>query len=121
MSVVQLTFQNHEEVLELFSDDLINYHFLINDLLDNNYHSESFRVFGEFELFYFAHYAFHCELFPEIEEVLIELSKKYRLAVISNAMPSMDWIFDRLKILKYFDSIILSAHVIASKPDEAII
>ena len=45
------------------------------------------------ELFFFAHYAGHCELFPEVKEVLEALSKKYRLGVISNAMPSMDWIF----------------------------
>lgn len=72
------------------------------------------------ELFYFAHYAGHCELFPEVKGVLAELSKEYRLAVISNAMPSMDRIFDRLEIRKYFDAIILSAFVKEEKPGEAI-
>ena len=60
------------------------------------------------ELLYFAHYAAHCELFPEVKDVLEELSKSYRLAVISNALPSTDWVFDWLRIRKYFDSIILS-------------
>ncbi|MFX3674733.1 MAG: HAD family hydrolase [Paenisporosarcina sp.] len=72
------------------------------------------------ELFFFAHYAGHCELFPEVKEVLEALSKKYRLGVISNAMPSMDWIFDKLGIRKYFDSFILSATVRAEKPEKAI-
>ncbi|MGV3463708.1 MAG: HAD family hydrolase [Heyndrickxia sp.] len=72
------------------------------------------------ELLYFAHYAGHCELFPEVKAVLEELSKTYRLAVISNALPSMDWVFDWLGIRKYFDSIILSAFVNASKPESAI-
>lgn len=72
------------------------------------------------ELFYFAHFTGHCELFPEVKDILAELSKDYRLAVISNAIPSMDWIFDRLGIRKYFDTIILSAFVEEVKPDEAI-
>lgn len=72
------------------------------------------------ELFYFAHFASHCELFPEVKGVLAELSKVYKLAVISNAMPSMDWIFDKLGIRKYFDAIILSAFVKEEKPGEAI-
>lgn len=72
------------------------------------------------ELFFCTHFAGHCELFPEVKGVLEGLSKKYRLAVISNAMPSMDWIFDRLGIRKYFESIILSSSVNEEKPGEAI-
>lgn len=72
------------------------------------------------ELFFFAHFAGHCELYPEVKYVLEELNKEYKLAVISNAMPSMDWIFDRLGIRKYFDSIILSAFVNEEKPGESI-
>lgn len=72
------------------------------------------------ELFYFTHFAGHCELFPEVKNVLEELSKVYKLGVISNAMPSMDWIFDRLGIRKYFEAIILSAFVKEEKPGEAI-
>jgi len=73
-----------------------------------------------YELLHFAHYARNCELFPEVKEVLDVLSKKYRLGVISNAMPSMDWVFDRLGIRKYFESFILSATVQAEKPEAPI-
>ncbi|MDW0117166.1 HAD family hydrolase [Sporosarcina thermotolerans] len=72
------------------------------------------------ELFHFADYAGHCRLFPEVKGVLEQLKREYKLAVISNAMPSMDWIFDRLGIRKYFDAIILSALVKTEKPGEAI-
>lgn len=72
------------------------------------------------ELFYFTHYANHCELFPDVKGILEILSKNYRLAVISNAMPSMDWIFDRLGIRKYFESLILSSFVKEEKPGEEI-
>jgi putative hydrolase of the HAD superfamily len=72
------------------------------------------------ELVYFAHYARHCELFPEVKEALDALSLKYRLGVISNATPSLDWIFDWLGIRHYFESIILSAFVKVAKPNEAI-
>lgn len=72
------------------------------------------------ELFLFTHYAVNCELFPEVKQVLENLSKKYRLAVISNAMPSMDSVFDRLGIRHYFETIILSSSAQLEKPDAAI-
>jgi putative hydrolase of the HAD superfamily len=72
------------------------------------------------EILYMTHYAVHCELFPEVIGVLEELTKKYKLAIISNAMPSMEWVFDKLGIRKYFDSIILSAFVREAKPNRAI-
>ena len=88
------------------------------------YYGTIAKVLGEsdltYELLYFAHYAGNCELFPEVKEVLEVLSKKYRLGVISNAMPSMDWVFDKLGIRKYFESFILSATVKAEKPAETI-
>lgn len=72
------------------------------------------------ELFLFTHFATHCKLFPEVLEVLKEVCKEYRLAVISNAMPSMDWIFDNLGIRRFFESIILSSTTKQEKPGEAI-
>lgn len=73
------------------------------------------------ELFYFCHYARHCEMFMEVKAVLEKLkAKHYRLAVISNAVPSMDWVFDQLGLRKYFERIILSSTVNKVKPSEAI-
>lgn len=72
------------------------------------------------EIFSYAHYPSNGILFPEVKDVLAELSNKYRLAIISNALPSMDRLFDRLGIREYFHTIVLSAFVNDSKPREGI-
>jgi putative hydrolase of the HAD superfamily len=72
------------------------------------------------ELFHLCHFVSHCELFPEVQTLLEQLQGRFRLGVISNAWPSLDWVFDRLDIRRFFESIILSAHVGCAKPDEHI-
>jgi putative hydrolase of the HAD superfamily len=72
------------------------------------------------QLFHQTHYAIHCTLFEEVREVLENLHGKYRLGVISNAFPSMDWVFDYLDIRKYFESITISSFVGVSKPEKRI-
>ncbi|PTX64965.1 hypothetical protein C8P63_101187 [Melghirimyces profundicolus] len=49
MTIVKLTSSNHNEVIKLFSEEIENYQFIINDLLRNNYHGDSFHVYGEYE------------------------------------------------------------------------
>lgn len=49
MSIMQLTSLNHAEVIRLFSSDIENYYFLINDLIVNNYQGDHFKVYGEYE------------------------------------------------------------------------
>lgn len=68
------------------------------------------------QLFHQTHYTMHCELYNEVIEVLEALSENYKLGVISNAHPSMEWVFDRLDIRKFFDDITLSAFVGKPKP-----
>ncbi len=72
------------------------------------------------ELFHLTHYARHCEVFPEVPGVLEQLASQYELAVISNALPSLDWVFDLLDLRKYFKGIFLSAKIGVSKPDAKI-
>ena len=72
------------------------------------------------QLFHHTHFAVNCVLFKEVRNVLDNLYGKYKLGVISNAFPSMDWIFDLLDIRKYFDIIILSSDVGKAKPDSLI-
>src|SRR5690554_5306023 len=101
---------NWEDEKEFFRE----YYSLIAYKVDNDdeYLSE--------KLFYLTHYANHCTIYPEVVAVLEFLSQKYKLAVISNAFPSLDWIFDKLEIRKYFYSITLSATVGVAKPDREI-
>lgn len=72
------------------------------------------------ELLYQTHYAGHCELFNEVKDVLENLYGSYKLAVISNAFPSMEWVFDLLDIRRYFKSITISSFAGISKPEAGI-
>jgi putative hydrolase of the HAD superfamily len=72
------------------------------------------------ELFYLCHFVAHCTLFDDVHATLTELQSHYRLGVISNAYPSLDWVFDRLDIRHYFTHITLSAFVGYAKPDPQI-
>lgn len=49
MYITRLSMKNHEEVVALFGENIGDYYFLINDLLDHNYQGESFYVYGEYE------------------------------------------------------------------------
>jgi HAD superfamily hydrolase (TIGR01509 family) len=59
-------------------------------------------------------------LYPEVIDILDTLKENYKLGIISNALPSLDWSFDTLKIRKYFQNIIISAYEGVDKPDKAI-
>jgi putative hydrolase of the HAD superfamily len=72
------------------------------------------------ELFYLCHFVAHCTVYEDVHATLSELGQRYRLAVISNAYPSLDWVFDRLDLRRYFVHITLSAFAGCAKPDPRI-
>jgi putative hydrolase of the HAD superfamily len=72
------------------------------------------------ELFYLCHFVAHCTVYDDVHTTLSELGRRYRLAVISNAYPSLDWVFDRLDLRRYFAHITLSAFAGCAKPDPRI-
>jgi putative hydrolase of the HAD superfamily len=74
------------------------------------------NLFLEHELFHLTHFVYHHELFPEVKSVLDSLIGKYSLGVISNALPSLEWIFDLLDIRRYFKTIIISSVIGFRKP-----
>jgi GNAT superfamily N-acetyltransferase len=49
MNVVRIDNSYHNEVLNLFGQDVDKFQFIISDLMRNNYCGEQFKVFGEFE------------------------------------------------------------------------
>lgn len=54
--------------------------------------------------------------YEEVFEVLETLHGKYKLGIISNAMPSLMWSLESFELKKYFDVILISAIEGCSKP-----
>jgi epoxide hydrolase-like predicted phosphatase len=59
-------------------------------------------------------------LYPEVIDTLESLKGNYKLGIISNALPSLDWSFDTLGIREYFEEVVISAYEGVEKPDKAI-
>lgn len=49
MRIIELTINNHKDVVELFGEEITNYYFIVDDLLKNNYQEEFFHVYGEYD------------------------------------------------------------------------
>lgn len=58
------------------------------------------------------------QLYKEVSEVIPELSKKYKLAVVSDARPSLENVFKKSGLRDYFSSFIISSVKGISKPHE---
>ena len=64
---------------------------------------------------------YRIELFPGVREMLEELSKKYHLAIVANAITTVSKLaLEKLDLAKYFDYIILSRDLGVRKPDPEI-
>lgn len=59
-------------------------------------------------------------LYPEVEEVLATLSRRYELGVITNFDGRFRAIADQLGIARYFRHVVISSEVGADKPDPLI-
>jgi putative hydrolase of the HAD superfamily len=60
------------------------------------------------------------ELYPDVEDVLETLARRFELAVVSNFDGRLRLIFNHLSISKYFRHIFLSSELGADKPDPLI-
>jgi putative hydrolase of the HAD superfamily len=57
------------------------------------------------------------ELYPDVVDVLKQLHRRFRLAIVSNFDGRLRVILERLGISKYFDHIFVSSEIGADKPD----
>lgn len=65
--------------------------------------------------------SFKVELFPGVEEVLKFLKRRYKLAIISNAISNLPReAIKKLRLDKYLDSIVISRDIGIRKPDPEI-
>lgn len=65
-------------------------------------------------------YVHHVQLFADVKAVLDILQEHVRLAVISNAFPSLSQALDILELTPYFDEVVNSSLVDAWKPSRRI-
>lgn len=56
--------------------------------------------------------------FEEVKEIIPYLSKKYKLAVVSDAWPTLENVFIKANMRKYFSSFIISSKLGITKPNE---
>jgi putative hydrolase of the HAD superfamily len=60
------------------------------------------------------------ELYPDVVDVLTQLHRRFKLAIVSNFDGRLRVILERLGISKYFASIFVSSEIGADKPDPEI-
>lgn len=64
---------------------------------------------------------FRFDIFPGVKEVLIDLSGRYKLAIVSNAVTNVSRLaLQKLDLAKYFDCIVLSRDLGVRTPDPEI-
>ncbi|MFD1177954.1 HAD-IA family hydrolase [Paenibacillus puldeungensis] len=58
------------------------------------------------------------KFFPDAVELIPELSKTYKLAVVSDAWPSLEHVFKQAGLRDYFSSFVISSVIGVTKPHE---
>ncbi|EHJ00860.1 HAD-superfamily hydrolase, subfamily IA, variant 3 [Clostridium sp. DL-VIII] len=76
--------------------------------------SEKIQLLAKDLVFNYDKYEFYSDVF----EVIPRLSKKYKLAVVSDAWPSLENVFRQVKLRDYFSSFVISSVKGVTKPHE---
>lgn len=56
--------------------------------------------------------------FSDVIDSLPRLSEKYKLCIVSDAWPSLRGVYEKVKLDKYFQSLIISSEIGVTKPNE---
>lgn len=58
------------------------------------------------------------EFFKDVSKTLEDLRKKYRLAIVSDAWPSLENVYKKAELRNYFSSFVISSQIGVTKPNE---
>lgn len=101
---------NREQELQLFK---AYYRILSKELPELNLNAQKADYLAQNLVFSPAKYQFYDDALP----VLKKLSVEYKLAVVSDAWPSLEGVFEKAGMRKYFSSFVISSLLGTVKPD----
>ncbi len=90
------------------------YKILAGKLSELNLNEEKINYITKDLVYNYDKYSF----FDDVGSVISKLNKKYKLAVVSDAWPSLENVFIKAEMRKYFDSFIISSKIGVTKPNE---
>lgn len=90
------------------------YSIFFNELPELNVSDEKLRLVTKDLVYNYEKYIF----FDDVADSILSLKRKYKLAVVSDAWPSLVNVFKVAGLRQYFTSFVVSAIIGVSKPDE---
>jgi uncharacterized protein len=119
MSIVRMDSSYHDEVINIFGQDIKKFYFIISDMQRNNYTDENFKVFGEFEegklqsillnnfsnLTYYAKTDRNVNAYKEVIPVLAFKKISGPNSLVEKLIPFVNIQSDRLSYMGYVEKI----------------
>lgn len=90
------------------------YRIFFDNLPELNLNDEKIVRVAEDLVFNYEKYKF----FDDIKEIIPSLSESYKLAVVSDAWPSLENVYKKAGLRDYFKSFVISSIIGVTKPDE---
>lgn len=99
---------------EEYNHFLIYYKILFDELPELNTGEKTINLIAKDLVYNYSKYKFYTDAL----EIIPLLSKKYKLAVVSDAWPSLENVFIKAGMRNYFKTFIISSQKGVTKPDE---